>query len=136
MRPKRGLILGLVLAILLAGGFVLYSRKSTPAPAKSGSTPKQTDQVSPHEGQAKAISIQGSSFQPATITVKKGTTVTWTNQDSVSHTVTNDDSGASGPNSGLLGQGQKYSFTFDTAGTFMYHCNTHTSMHGVVVVTP
>ena len=79
-----------------------------------------------------AATIQNFSFQPPKLTVKKGTTVTWTNKDSVGHTVTGDNGG---PASALISQGQSYSFTFDTVGTFAYHCQPHPMMKGTVEVT-
>lgn len=67
-------------------------------------------------------------------TVPAGTKVTWTNEDSVAHTVTSD---ATPPlfDSGPLAPGATYSFTFTTPGTYPYHCNYHSSMHGTVVVS-
>jgi plastocyanin len=82
------------------------------------------------------ISITGYSFQPSILTVQKGTTVTWTNYDSAIHTV---ESGtAANPtstfSSGNLSQGQSFSYTFTQDGTFVYHCDLHSSMTGVVIV--
>lgn len=79
------------------------------------------------------VAIRSMSFQPANIQITVGDTVTWTNYDGVNHTVTSD-KGAFG--SGTLVDGDTYSYTFDTAGTFPYHCSIHTSMRGSVVVTP
>ena len=70
-------------------------------------------------------------FSPLTLTVKTGTKVTWTNKDTVTHTVT-DDKGAF--NSGLLTPGNSFSFTFTQAGTYSYHCNIHHSMMATIVV--
>ncbi len=78
-----------------------------------------------------SVSISGFAFVPAVDTVKAGATVTWTNQDAVAHTVTADD-GTFG--SAHLGNGATFSRTFNTAGTFTYHCAIHASMHGTVVV--
>ncbi len=75
------------------------------------------------------ISIAGFAFGPSSLSVKKGDTVVWTNNDSAPHTVT-----GSGLNSPTLGSGQKYTFTFNSAGTFRYHCNFHPSMQGSVTV--
>ncbi|MBX4197301.1 cupredoxin domain-containing protein [Candidatus Saccharibacteria bacterium] len=78
--------------------------------------------------------MQNFAFMPADITVKKGTTVTWTNNDSAAHTVTAISS-SSGPSSGTLNQGDKYTFTFNTAGMFHYRCSIHPDMLGTVTVT-
>lgn len=95
-------------------------------------------------GTSAAVSIVDFEFSPATITIPVGTTVTWTNM-SVSdsdHTTSSDvvgtanswDSGLTNP---LASSGLKdtFSFTFANAGTFTYHCNVHTFMHGTVIVT-
>jgi len=79
------------------------------------------------------VSIEDMAFSPATITVKKGDTVTWTNKDSVSHTVDGDTQGTM--ESDTLAAGDTYQYTFDQAGTFAYHCDFHSSMKGKVIVT-
>lgn len=66
-----------------------------------------------------------------TFTIKVGESVTWTNEDSVNHTVAGDNGEFE---SGSLGNGQSFTFTFPTAGTFTYHCTVHPSMKGTVVV--
>ncbi len=81
-----------------------------------------------------AVNISGFAFVPATITIKVGEKVTWTNKDSASHTVTSDDGGFA--SSGTLSQNKTYSVTFGTAGTFPYHCSIHPTMTGTVTVTP
>ena len=78
-----------------------------------------------------AVTVANFSFQPATITVPVGTTVTWTNTDSAGHTVAADDGSFT---SGTLGTGAMFGQTFSTAGTFAYHCSIHASMTGTVVV--
>ncbi len=77
------------------------------------------------------VSISGYAFKPASLNVSTGTTVTWTNNDSVTHTVTSDTGAFS---SGDIPPGQTYSYTFNQAGTFAYHCSIHTYMHGTVTV--
>ncbi len=80
-----------------------------------------------------SVSIDNSAFGTKTLTVKKGATVTWTNDDSVAHTVTS----ATGAelSSGTLAVGKTYSHTFDTVGTFAYKCTLHPTMTATVVVT-
>jgi plastocyanin len=79
-----------------------------------------------------AIAIAGFAFDPVTIEVPVGTTVTWTNQDSAAHTVTSDD--GTSFQSGKMDQGATFSYTFDTAGTFAYHCEYHAGMKATIVV--
>ena len=69
------------------------------------------------------------SYVPNTFTVKKGVTVTWTNNDTMDHTVT-----GNGWASPTLAPGQSYSRRFDAAGSFDYHCAIHTAMQGTVNV--
>lgn len=77
------------------------------------------------------VLIKGSAFDPATLTVTKGTTVTWMNMDSVAHTVV-----ATGKafSSDTLKNGQSFAHTFNEAGTFEYKCGIHPSMSGKVIV--
>lgn len=81
-----------------------------------------------------AVTIANFAFSPADISVKAGTKVTWTNNDSTAHTVDETD-GQTGPASGMLNPGASYSFTFDKPGTYHYHCSIHPEMTGTVTVT-
>jgi len=75
--------------------------------------------------------IAGFSFKPATIRIKAGDTVVWTNKDSAPHTVT----AVSGLfDAGTLRTGQTFRQTFDTPGTYEYQCDIHPNMKGTVVV--
>lgn len=79
------------------------------------------------------VYIQNYAFNPSSITVSVGTTVTWTNLDGVVHTVTS----TGGPvsfDSGSLSQGQSWQFTFTQAGTYTYRCTLHPYMTGTVIV--
>jgi plastocyanin len=85
---------------------------------------------------ASSVAILGDSFSPGTLTVRAGDTVTWTNTDTTpgnGHTVT---SKGRGPlRSSSLSQGQTYSFTFTTAGSYPYYCAIHPDMTGSITVT-
>jgi plastocyanin len=83
-------------------------------------------------GMTVSASIAGFKFDPATLEVTVGTTVTWTNNDSTAHTVTADDGSFQ---SGKIDPGASWSYTFDTAGTFAYHCEYHSGMTGTVTVS-
>ena len=82
---------------------------------------------------ANEVFIQGMVFNPSTITVTAGTTITWTNKDVASHTVTSDP-GSGSLNGPTIGQNDTYSFMFSTADTVTYHCAIHLSMKGTVIV--
>jgi len=77
------------------------------------------------------VAVQNFAYNPASITVQVGDSVTWTNQDAVPHTVTADDGSFDQP---LNASGGVATITFTKAGTFTYHCTIHPSMHGTVVV--
>ena len=76
-----------------------------------------------------AVTIANFAFAPGTITVTPGTTVTWTNNDSATHTAT-----GTGFDTGSIAPGASAAFTFTTAGSFAYHCAIHPAMTGSVVV--
>ena len=105
---------------------------TTDTTSVSGSASVQAPLVLPQLKFATA-SIANFAFSPSVITVKKNTKVTWTNNDSVPHTVTSD----SGTllSSTTLNTGDTYSFTFTQTGTYSYHCTIHPMMKGTVVVT-
>jgi plastocyanin len=78
-----------------------------------------------------AVTIVDFAFQPASLEVPAGSTVTWTNSGAATHTVTADNGAF---DSGRLAPGASFSQTFDTAGTFTYHCEIHAQMVGTIVV--
>jgi plastocyanin len=78
------------------------------------------------------VFIQNSAFNPSTITVAANTTITWTNKDGMSHTVTSKT--GSELNSGNIAADGTWSHTFTAAGTYQYYCTIHTSMNGTVKV--
>ena len=73
-----------------------------------------------------------SCFVPYDLSIDEGDTVTWSNDDSVTHTVTRGGSGSF--NSDLLVAGDEFSFTFDQLGQFPYHCTLHPWMWGIIIV--
>jgi len=77
------------------------------------------------------VSIKNLAFNPNALTVSNETTVTWINDDSVSHTVLS----ATGLfSSGTLTKGQSFSHTFTAPGTYNYTCGIHPSMRGTIIV--
>jgi plastocyanin len=78
-----------------------------------------------------SVSIVSRAYQPATLTIAAGQTVTWANRALTPHTVT----AVGGQfDSGRIDTGESFSVTFATPGTFAYTCTIHPSMHGTVVV--
>ncbi len=78
------------------------------------------------------VSIANMAFNPQTIYVQHGTTVLWSNNDGMAHTVTSDTGYFA---SGTLNPGATYSYTFNTPGTYTYHCSIHPQMVGTIIVT-
>jgi amicyanin len=134
------LVLAVALLALLAGALAAAAcgggskEKATPAATSPAGTPKATTQATQAAttpgAQGASVEIKNFAFDPKTVTIKVGQTVTWTNQDSVTHTVTGD----GGIDSDDLSKGKSYSKTFDTEGTFDYHCSPHPQMTGQVIV--
>ncbi len=89
-----------------------------------------TQQGAPVTGVTR-LTVQDFAYQPANIQVRVGTTVTWTNQDNVPHSVTFKNGIK---DSGLLSQGQSFSYTFNTPGTYQYYCTVHPYMVATVIV--
>lgn len=134
-------VLGLLFTLAACGSTpstTSASGTSTPtaAPTSSAPTvnPNPTPTVTPTTAptsSGNAVSIASFAFGPASLTVNVGTTVTWTNNDSVTHTVT---ANAGAFDSGPLTPGQSFHFTFHTAGTYAYHCSIHPTMKATIIV--
>lgn len=104
-------------AVSLLPALVAVLALGTASPASAGAT--------------HVVEIVDFAYAPATLTIEAGDTVTWTNLDADAHTAT----GTSGAfDSGLLGQGDSYSFTFVEPGTYDYLCTPHPFMTGQIVV--
>jgi plastocyanin len=81
-----------------------------------------------------SVTIKNMAFNPATITVKAGTTVTWINRDHEAHTVSFPSTNPR-VTSKPLQTNEGFRYTFQTPGTYAYVCLTHPSMQGRVIVT-
>jgi plastocyanin len=91
------------------------------------------DQPSPSQNQAgePIVKINNSSFSVKELKVKAGTKVTWVNDDTQIHTVTDLQEAFDSRN---MGPGERWSYTFDKPGTYTYYCSTHPSMEAKVIV--
>jgi plastocyanin len=114
MRNNKRVLIGLMMVIMIATITGCASSRD----AKAQQPPDKN-----------TVNIQSYSFQPAEITIRKGETVTWINQDSVDHTITGNSF-----DSGLFGKGQSFKQTFNESGIFEYHCSPHPNMKGKVIV--
>lgn len=103
---------------------------STSANPPAGSVPPPTPIPSPAVPAAQAqVNVQNFSFNPAVLNIAVGTTVIWTNNDSVPHQIASN-SFSSSP----LSQGQTFSQKFTAVGSYDYHCAIHPSMTGKIIV--
>lgn len=80
---------------------------------------------------AATVAIQGFAFVPDTVRITKGSSVEWTNKDSAPHTATELSTVF---DSGSLSTNKKFTFTFNNAGTYSYHCLIHSMMKTAVVI--
>jgi plastocyanin len=126
---RKNLVAALAASVVLAG-----CSASRPTAGTSTNMPMASMSVTapaaPVSGDQ--VNIDSFAFVPATLTVRAGSTVTWTNHDEEPHTVVASDGSFHSPG---LGTGGTFSHTFATAGTFDYVCSIHPMMHGTVVVT-
>jgi plastocyanin len=97
----------------------------------SGSSDSSSDTTGGGGSCPSDVCMDGTAFVPDSITVSVGDEVTWTNIDGIDHTATADDGSF---DSETLADGEDFSFTFDEAGEFAFHCEIHSNMTGTVVV--
>ena len=130
MSTFRLAVVSIVLALSIACGSSYSPSPASPSPSPSPSPPAEgaSTSVTIPTG---AESLGNRAYAPDDLSVAAGTTVTWTNTDSVSHTSTSD---ANGWNSGIVPPGGRFSFAFQAPGTYSYHCRIHPGMVGTVVV--
>jgi plastocyanin len=77
------------------------------------------------------VVLQNIAIDPASVTVKAGDTVTWTNKDSFTHRLVGDNGEFDSKD---MAAGATFSFTTKSAGTIAYHCSIHPAMKGTIVV--
>lgn len=79
-----------------------------------------------------SASIVSGGFTPNPINISVGSTVTWTNKDTTAHAIVADNGAFS---SGTIASGGEYTYSFRSAGTFMYHDSANSNMSGIVNVS-
>lgn len=119
------IIIGIVAVIVIVGGgYLLMQKQYAPNPQQNQAPTNQQATT-----QTNSVTIKDFAFSPETLTVKQGTKVTWTNEDTATHTIKSDTF-----NSPDISQGNTFEFTFATKGSFDYSCGIHPSMKGKVIV--
>lgn len=116
------------LSVALSGcGYGSGSSNNTAATPDANKVNSQF--ATPSLNTASAISIKNFAFNPGSVMIKKGATVTWTNNDSAPHQIK-----SSVINSSVMNTGEIFSFTFGKSGTYDYICAIHPSMKGTIIV--
>lgn len=113
------------------------STTSAPDTTTTTATAPATTAPTAPGGQTAKLSIKGFAFNPESLKIKVGTTVTFVNDDGEYHTVTSDPGAPAVFDSGKIDPGgaKSYTFTFAKAGTYKYHCNIHVQMTGTIEVS-
>jgi len=125
---RNVLIAAVILVVVLAiGYFVLIAGRQSDQNQNKANQNQNPNQ--PEITQSIPITIQNMSFTPGAITIPAGTTVVWTNRDTVAHTVSSETF-----SSPALNTGQTFEHKFDTKGIFTYICSIHPNMKGTVTV--
>jgi plastocyanin len=134
------IIVAIVAIVVVVAGVAYFMVSSNTAPPNSsvcsasgsGTTPLQ---VSIYKGSANSADPPGYTPDNITLVIGVNNTVTWTNNDSVHHTVTSTSAPAGGSfNSGNMNSGASCTHTFTVAGTYQYDCAYHSWMTGTIVV--
>ena len=142
---KALVVLFVLLATLIVAGCAQYDDQ--PAPESEISTPEDTgEDIAEEEMEVTEevaedtadttsmeyeVLIEDFKFNPATLQISVGDTVTWINMDSAPHTATSNEEGF---DSGGLSKDESFSFTFEEVGNYDYICTFHPSMKGEVIV--
>jgi plastocyanin len=92
----------------------------------AGNTPLHADTPMPPQ-----VVIKNFMFQPMTVTMKAGTSLTWVNRDEEPHTVTSENGLF---RSGAMDTNETFTFKFDKPGTYHFLCSIHPQMVGTIVV--
>lgn len=125
-------LVALIGFILLGGGCGQSSPTGSTTSPTAPCTPTPTNPECVNPPNLLTVTIQNGVFSPNPVMVKVGQTVNWLNRDSVAHTAT--DPGVFDMGSIPPGSAHDLGFTFNTAGTFNYHCTLHPGENASVVV--
>lgn len=144
---KKILIIIVILLVAVGGYFIYHANQGSNSAINYPTTTNKTNtmlnasspassnnQQNPPITQEKnlnaSVSIKNFAFNPEILTVKAGTIVTWTNNDSAPHQIK-----SSTFNSAVLNNGQNFKFTFSATGEYNYSCSIHPSMTSKIIVT-
>lgn len=140
MNNKIALAAVLALVIIIGVVVLMTSVNNTGTNTRNVDTSRPepetvtTEDSVPAQG-ANEVTYKGFAVSPKTLTVKKGMTVTWTNQDDAMHDVTPNEETDDFKASELFGKGGTYKVTFNNVGNYSYNCSPHPYMKGTIEVT-
>jgi plastocyanin len=137
---RRRLVLGAASLLIAAAALAGCSAQAAPSPAAPSSA------ASAPAGPV--INLSSLMFNPSTTTVPVGTTITWRNDEPITHTVTSGRYEGIDKTTGLRssqdpdgmfdakleGKGKAFSFTFTKPGSYTYYCDIHQGMNATIVV--
>lgn len=124
------------IVIILFGAFFVINSSDSGNQENSNNNTSNTESSKKEQPGQNEVYISDFAFNPSKITVKKGTTVKWTNKDDARHDVTPDkDSKENFTASELMARDESYSYTFEKAGVYSYHCSPHPYMKATIEVT-
>jgi amicyanin len=152
-RSTIGIIVAIV-AFLAIGGIVIANRSNKTSQDNSVMTKSMSGDAQSSEKSGGELDLTNETevtmdikdfkYEKPKIKIKKGTKVTWTNQDTIKHNVILDNTASGAPSldevkpdvfaGPLLAKGESYSFTFTEVTANAYHCSPHPYMKGVVNV--
>lgn len=147
----RNILIAIVIIAVLGGGayLLLSQNKQAAQPSLSQPASEETKEVSPtnssmsatttpEEAKEAAITLTATGFNPATITIKAGTKVTWTNSSGATGNVSSDPhpihTNYPPLNLGSFANNSSVSLTFDKAGTYGYHNHLNPGEKGTIIV--
>jgi plastocyanin len=118
---RKNLLINFLTGIVVAFSLITCTTNGI-SPAKGGDLPTNY------------IIVKDSSFSPSTLTVVSGSSITFVNNTAIAHSIATDD-GATMPVI-VIEPGKSFFFKKDTSGVFPYHCTTHPSAMGTIIITP
>ena len=133
MIRKKWLVL-IIIIILITGGIYLFARREkAEAPAVPAADNQSTNNpIAENISQESVVNIENFSFSPPGAKNQKEEAVAWLNKDSAAHTIVSDSGNEL--SSATLSKGKIYFHTFNSTGTFAYHCGIHPSMKAKITV--
>lgn len=133
MNKKPTIVISIIVisAIILVFGYLLSKNQTKKYQEKTASGVQSSQSIPAPVSDSRIfnIDIRGFVFNPSSLVVNAGDTVTWTNNDPVAHKIAGDGFG-----SDSLNKGSTYTFKFASVGTYNYHCAIHPSMVGMIIV--